>query len=150
MCLRRGRDGRAHLAEQSGAFVHVLARAGSQAEMVSADPLLDEAIAGQRRVAGLDADRSPRADAVEEPVAVGHYFHPELGQKPTIELAGNLEAAHRQDHMRHSVNFDRHRGQVLSPRRFTNSTQIPFGRHTASISARARASSMPSTSRRKR
>ena len=38
--------------------------------MVQADPLLDEAFAGQRRIAWLDADRSPRADAVEEPVAV--------------------------------------------------------------------------------
>jgi len=38
--------------------------------MVQADPFLDEALASQRRVAWLDADRSPRADAVEEPVAV--------------------------------------------------------------------------------
>src|ERR1700756_2729178 len=46
-------DGRAHLAEQSGTFVHVLARAGSQAEMVQADPLLDEALASQRLIAWL-------------------------------------------------------------------------------------------------
>ena len=64
--------------------------------MVQADPLLDEALASQRRIAWLDADRSPRADAVEEPVAVEHHLHPELGQEPAIELAGNLEAAHRQ------------------------------------------------------
>src|SRR5580704_18641148 len=102
--------------------------------MVQADPLLDEALVSQRRIAWFDADRSPRADAVEEPVAVEHHLHPELGQEPTIELAGNLEAAHRQDHVRHSVDFDHH--QVLSPRRFTNSTQTSFGCQTASISDR--------------
>src|SRR5262249_52289436 len=102
------------------------------------------------RLAWLDANRSPRADTVEEPVAIEHHLHPELGQQPTIELAGNLETAHRQDHVRHSVDFYRHRVRSLSPRRSTNSTQMPFGCQTASISARARASSMPSTSRRKR
>src|ERR1700756_1812467 len=116
--------------------------------MLQADPFLDEALASQRRIAWLDADRSPRADAVEEPVAVEHHLHPELGQEPTIELAGDLEMAHRQDHVRHSVDFDHY--QVLSSRRFTNSIQTPFGCQTASISARARASSIPSTSRRKR
>src|SRR5246127_463875 len=105
--------------------------------MLQAHPLRDEALASQRLIAWLDADRSPRADAVEEPVAVEHHLHPELGQEPAVELAGNLEAAHRQDHVRHSVDFDRHRGQVLSPRRLTNSTQTPWGCQTASISARA-------------
>jgi hypothetical protein len=41
-------DDRTHLAAQSGAFVHVLTRAGSQAAMVQANPLLDEALASQR------------------------------------------------------------------------------------------------------
>ena len=64
--------------------------------MMQADPLLDEALARQCWIASLDADRSPRADALEEPLAVEHHLHRELGQEPTIELAGNLEAAHRQ------------------------------------------------------
>src|SRR5215831_18463795 len=106
-------DARAHLAEQSGAFVYVLTRAGSQAEMVQADPLLDEPFAGQRGIAWLDADRSPRADAVENLVDVAHQLQLEIGQVPTIDLPGNLDAAHRHDHVRHSVDFGGHRSGRL-------------------------------------
>ena len=70
--------------------------------MVQADPLLDEALASQRRIAWLDADRSPRADAsaqtirfftvlVEEPLAVKDDLHPELGQEATIGHAATLK-----------------------------------------------------------
>jgi hypothetical protein len=47
--------------------------------MVQSDPLLHEALAGQRRIRWLDADRSSRADAVEKPFFVRHHLHPELG-----------------------------------------------------------------------
>jgi hypothetical protein len=108
MCLRRGRDGRAHLVEQGGTFVHILTRAGAEAEMVQAGPLLHEALASPCRIAWFDANRGPRPDAVEEPFAVGHHLHPELGQEATIELAGRVKAADRQYYVRHPIDFDGH------------------------------------------
>lgn len=77
--------------------------------MVQADPPLHEAFASQCRVAGLDADRGSGADAVEELVPIEHHFHPELGQEPAVKMAGDLETAHRQDHVGHTVYFDTHR-----------------------------------------
>jgi hypothetical protein len=76
--------------------------------MVQSDPLLHEALADQRRITWLNANRSSRADAVEKPVVVRHHLHPELGQETTVKLAGSREVAHRQDHMRHSVDFNGH------------------------------------------
>src|ERR1700730_7034528 len=59
-------DGRFHLLERVRAPIDILARTGSQAEVVEADALLLEALGSQRRVAGFDADRRPAADAVKE------------------------------------------------------------------------------------
>src|SRR5215475_6634153 len=80
--------------------------------MVQSDPLLHEALAGQLRIRWLDADRGSRADAVEKPVIVRHHLHPELAQETTVKLAGSREVAHRQDHMRHSVDFNGHRSRL--------------------------------------
>jgi len=81
--------------------------------MVQADSLLFKALANQRRVARVNADRCPGADAIEEPVPVKHHLHPEFGQEPTIEFASNFKAAHREDHVRHSIDFDPH--QISPP-----------------------------------
>jgi len=76
--------------------------------VVQAHALLHEAFASQRRVAGFDADRGSSANAVEQFVAVEHRLHPEFGQQLAVEFAGDLEAAHRQDHVCHPVDFDCH------------------------------------------
>src|SRR5713101_4407016 len=115
--------------------------------MVQANSLLYETVPGQRRIAWLDADGGAGADAIEELVAVVDHLHAEFRQQLAIELAGDLEAAHGQDDVSHAIYFDGHRPR-LSPRRATKSVQTPFGFQTASISARACVSSMPSTSQR--
>src|SRR5262249_6366634 len=98
--------------------------------MVQSDPLLHEALAGQRRIAWFYADRSSRADAVEKPVVVRHHLHPEFGQETTIKLAGSREFAHRQDHMRHSIDLNGHRSHLQavsdsSTRGFPTISSIP-------------------------
>jgi hypothetical protein len=76
--------------------------------VVQADALLLEALGSQRRVAGFDADRRPAADAVKEHVAVEYRIHSELGQQHAIEVAGDVEPAHRQDDVGHAVDLDGH------------------------------------------
>src|SRR4030081_2194055 len=82
--------------------------------MVNPDTLLHEALAGQGGVTWLDANRGSRADAVEQLIAVVDRLHAELGQQLAIELASDLEAADRQDHVSHAVDFDGH-WSSLSP-----------------------------------
>src|SRR5947208_1808390 len=115
--------------------------------MVQANSLLYETVPGQRRIAWLDADGGSRADTIEELIAVVDHLHAEFWEQLAVEFAGDLEAAHGQDDVSHAIYFDGHRPR-LSPRRATKSVQTPFGFQTASISARAWASSIPRTSRR--
>jgi hypothetical protein len=75
---------------------------------MQADPLLHEALANQGRIARFDSDRSPSADAIEEPVAIKNWLHSEFREQFAIELAGDLEPAHRQDDVSHSIDTDRH------------------------------------------
>jgi len=49
--------------------------------MVQSDPLLHEALADQRRITWLNANRSSRADAVEKPVVVDTTFIPNSGKR---------------------------------------------------------------------
>src|SRR5215471_1042744 len=109
------------------------------------DPLLHEALANQSRISRFNSDSG--SSAIEEPVPIEHRLHAEFGEQFAIELAGDLKPAHRQDDVSHSIDTDCHRSR-LSLRRATNAVQMAFGCQTASISARACVSSMPSTSRR--
>src|SRR5262249_55632785 len=63
--LRSADDRCRHLPQHGRATVHVLARAGSETQVMQTDTLLVEAVGTLRRVAGLNADRGPAADAVE-------------------------------------------------------------------------------------
>jgi hypothetical protein len=82
---------------------------------MQADALLLEALGSQRRVARFDADRRPAADAVKELVAVEDRLHAELGQQLAIEVAGEVEPAHRQDDVGHAVDLDGHSCASLGP-----------------------------------
>jgi hypothetical protein len=63
--------------------------------MVQTDTLLDEALASQHRSARFDVNRGSSANAIEELVAVVDYLHAEFRQQLAIELASDLEPAHR-------------------------------------------------------
>ena len=47
-------------------------------------------------------------DAVEQLIAIVDRLHAEFRQQLAVELAGDLEAAHRQYHVSHPVDFDCH------------------------------------------
>ena len=55
-----------NLPKQIMQAIHVFANVGSQAEMVQANPGLYEAVAVMLRTGWLDADRCPRAYAIEQ------------------------------------------------------------------------------------
>ena len=73
---------------------------------MQADTLLNEAFASQCRITGFDTNRGASAGAVEEFIAVEYRLHSKLRQELTIEGAGQIEPAHRQDDVGHAVNFD--------------------------------------------
>ena len=65
--------------------------------MVQADPLLNETLASQGGITGLNADRRASADAIEQLVAVVDRLHAELGEQLPIEGAGRIKLAYRQN-----------------------------------------------------
>jgi hypothetical protein len=77
--------------------------------VVQADTLLHEAFANQSRITGLDADRGSSANAVEKPIAIVDRLHAEFRQELAVEGPSQVEPAHCQDDMGHSIDLDRHR-----------------------------------------
>ena len=55
--------------------VHVFAQTSSEAEMVQANPALQEAVAVMRRTGWLDADSCPSAYAIEQLVSIADRCH---------------------------------------------------------------------------
>src|SRR5689334_14500647 len=76
--------------------------------MVQSDAGLDEALVMVLGGAGLDADRSAAADAIEEPSGVADRGHSQERQEFAVEGASGGEVRDGEDDMRHAVDFDAH------------------------------------------
>src|SRR5262249_15763415 len=87
--------------------VHVFARTGSEAEMVQANPALQEAVAVIRRTGWLNADSCPSAYAIEQPVSTADRCHAQSGQGPAVESPRRRKLTHGQYDMRHAVDSNR-------------------------------------------
>src|SRR5215472_3513080 len=87
--------------------VHVFARTGSQAEMVQANPALQEAVAAMRRTGWLDANSRPSAYAIEQLVSIADRCHAQSGQEPAVESPRRRKLTHGQYDMRHAVDPNR-------------------------------------------
>src|SRR5262245_21019042 len=83
--------------------VHVFARTSSQAEMVQANPALQEAVAVMCRTGWLDADSCPSAYAIEQLVSIADWCHAQSGQEPAVESPRRRKLTHGQYEMRHAV-----------------------------------------------
>src|SRR5215831_1100597 len=73
--------------------VHVFARTSSEAEMVQANPALQEAVAVMRRTGWLDADSRPSAYAIEQLVSIADRCHAQSGQEPAVEIPRHFISA---------------------------------------------------------
>jgi len=76
--------------------------------VVQADPLLNETLARQGGITGLNADRGTGADAIEQLGAVVDRLHAELRQQLSVEGARRIKLAHCQDDVGHPVNVNLH------------------------------------------
>src|SRR5262245_41508931 len=91
--------------------VHVFARTGSEAEMVQANPALQEAVAVIRRTGWLNADSCPSAYAIEQLVSIADRCHAQSGQEPAVESPRRRKSTDGQDDMRDAVDSDRGLGR---------------------------------------
>ena len=87
--------------------VHVFARTSSQAEMVQANPALQEAVAVMRRTGWLDADSRPSAYAIEQLVSIAARCHAQSGQEPALKNPRRRKLTHGKYDMRHAVDPNR-------------------------------------------
>src|SRR5215475_7750501 len=87
--------------------VHVFARTSSQAEMVQANPALQEAVAVMRRTGWLDADSCPSAYAIEQLVSIADRCHAQSRQEPAVESPRRRKLTDGQYDVRHAVDPDR-------------------------------------------
>jgi|SRR2546421_9643392 len=87
--------------------VHVFARTSSQAQMVQANPALQEAVAIMRGTGWLNADSCPSAYAIEQLVSIADRYHAQSGQEPAVESPRHRKLTHGQYDMRHAVDRDR-------------------------------------------
>src|SRR5262249_10839346 len=99
----------------------IFAAPGAEAEMVQPDPQLHEFLAAVRLLAALDAERGAAADPIGEAIALKHLLCPEERHQLAVERGGLREARHRQDHVRHAVDFDH------APRSSCVVSALPFG-----------------------
>jgi hypothetical protein len=96
-----------HFSKQIMQPVHVFTRTSPQAEMVQANPALQEAVAVVRRTGWLDADSCPSAYAIEQLVSIADRCHAQSGQEPAVESPRRRKLTHGQYDMRHAVDPDR-------------------------------------------
>src|SRR5437763_7128372 len=66
----------------------------------------NEPLARECRITRFDANRGSRADAVEEPVAIGYQLHSKFRQELAVKGPGQIEAAYRQDDVGHAIYAD--------------------------------------------
>src|SRR5262249_60164558 len=83
--------------------VHVFARTRSEAEMVQANPALQEAVAVMRRTGWLDADSRPSAYAIEQLVSIADRCHAQSGQEPAVESPRRRKLTHGKNDSRHAA-----------------------------------------------
>src|SRR5262249_36552250 len=87
--------------------VDVFARTSSEAEMVQANPALQEAVAVMRRTGWLDADSRPSAYAIEQLVSIADRCHAQSGHAPAVKSPRRRKLTHGKYDMRHAVDPDR-------------------------------------------